>query len=164
MVDSVVIFPYAIWVTNSEESTMAANPQPTNGRITDFSEWQEKTIRCVISNPSGPRGYSVSAVVVFEDDTWSTLIAQGAGACEDEAHITLGSDSLNPARITDYLSAQDLLQAGMVNQAQFEHLRAIEDAKRKEHLLRQAERLRAQAEKALADAQGIERSAQQPQL
>lgn len=133
---------------------MSQQTIPTsNGRVTGFADWAEKTVRCVIERPSGLRGHTVSAVVVFDDDTWSTLVAHGSGACEDDAYLDLGV-GWHP--ITDYLSAQDLLQARMVNHAQFEHLKSLEDANRKNDLLKQAERLRAQAEKALADARKIE--------
>ncbi|MHB0927757.1 MAG: hypothetical protein ACYC3W_02380 [Candidatus Nanopelagicales bacterium] len=127
------------------------------GQIIEFADWAEKSVRCVIERPSGPRAYTVSAVVVFDDDSWSTLIAHGASACEDDAYLDLGHGG---HRITDYLSAQDLLQAGMVNHAQFEHLKSLEESSRKADLMKQAERLRAQAEKALADAQKIEATAQ----
>jgi hypothetical protein len=133
--------------------------QPANGRVTDFARWAEKTVRCVIERPSGSRGFTVSAVVIFEDDTWSTLIAHGASACEEDAYLDLGSN-INPVRITDYLSAQDLLLAEMVNHAQFEHLKRQEDANRKNDLLKQAQRLRAQADTALSNAQKIEATAQ----
>ena len=122
----------------------------TAGRVTNFSDWAEKTVRCVIERPSGPRSHAVAAVVIFEDDTWSTLVSHGAGACDDDAYLDLGG--CGGLRITDFLSAQDLLRAGMVNQAQFEYLKSQEDAARKSDLLKQAERLRVQAEKALADA------------
>lgn len=127
------------------------------GRVTEFADWAERTVRCVIERPSGLRGYTVSAVVVFDDDTWSTLIAHSAGGCEDDAYLDLG---VGGNRITDYLSAQDLLQAGMVNHAQFEHLKSLEDVYRKNDLLKQAERLRAQAQKALDDAKKIEATVQ----
>lgn len=129
----------------------------TVGRIIEFTDWAEKTVRCVIKQPSGPRGHTVSAVVVFDDDTWSTLVAHGSSACDDDAYLDLGA---GVHRITDYVSAQNMLQAGMVNHAQFEHLKSLEEVNRKNDLLKQAERLRAQAERALADAQRIEAKAQ----
>lgn len=129
----------------------------TLGRLTEFADWAEKTVRCIIERPSGLRGHTVSAVVIFEDDTWSTLIAHSSGVCEDDVYLDLG---IGGYRITDYLSAQDLLQAGMVNHAQFERLKSLEDANRKNDLLKQAEKLRAQAEKAMADAQRIDATTQ----
>ena len=127
------------------------------GRITSFSDFAGREVRCVIESPTGRYGHRVSAVVVFEDDCWATLAGETSGVCDDEAKITLGDQSyLNGHGITDYLSADDLLRSGMVNQAQHEHLKGLENAEKHGQLLKQAERLRAQAEKALANAREIE--------
>lgn len=140
---------------------MSKNPDfSTAGRVMDFRDWNEKIVRCVIDRPSGRRGHDVAAVVVFEDDTWSTLAAQTDGLCGDDGYLSLGSGGGLGHRITDFLSAQDLLQARMVNQAQFEYLKAQEDIARKADLLQRAEKLRAEAEKALATARQMDVAAQ----
>lgn len=126
--------------------------QPAMGLIKNLADWQGKTIRAVIEHPSGVRGHAVSAVVVFEDDTWSGLVADG-GSCDDEAYLAL----LGGARpITDYLSAKDLMAARMVNQAQHEHLLAQEESRRQADLRNRAESLRAEGERLLQQAQQME--------
>lgn len=130
------------------------------GRITSFSDFAGREVRCVIESPTGRYGHRVSAVIVFEDDCWATLAGETSSACDDDASITLGGQSyLNGHGITDYLSADDLLRSGMVNQAQHEHLKGLENAEKREHLLKEAERLRAQAEKAREDAEKLEAAA-----
>ena len=131
----------------------------TPHRITQFAEWSERTIRCVVENPGGRYGGRVQAVVVFDDDSWSCLSAVGAG-CDDEADLSLNIGHERDAIITDYLSADDLLKASMVNRAQYEHLKKLEDARLAEDRQEKAARMLKEAERLTQEAQKLAEQAE----
>ena len=133
----------------------------TPRRITQFAEWSERTIRCVIENPTGPRSDAADAVVVFDDDCWSLLSAENYGGDDAGLSLTFSVGENGRSHITDCLSANDLLRASMVNQAQYEHLKKQEDARLAEDRQKKAARLLKEAERLTQEAQKLAEQAEQ---
>ena len=124
---------------------------PSGTRVTRWHEMEGKTVRAVIECPAGRKARDVAAVVIFEDDCWATLVATNNGSCDDEGaslELTQGYYGGQDKPLTDYLHPNELLQARMVNHAQYEYLlgrladaEKADKASRRAFLLAEAEKL-----------------------
>jgi hypothetical protein len=118
-------------------------------QIRDWDELVGHTIKAVVVSPTGPR--DVAAVIVTETGCWMAIDAENGS--HDEAPSVFvsppyfGSDDVP---LDQYLSAADCWNAGLINQATYELLKAKEDAKKAEAKKRKAEFLRRQ----LAELEG----------
>ena len=123
---------------------------PGGTRVTRWHEMEGKTVRAVIELPAGRKARDVAALIVFEDDCWATLIATSNGTCDDDGaslELTQGYYGGPDKPLTDYLHPNELLQARMVNQGQYEYLlQQLADAEKADKAARRV-RLLAEAEK-----------------
>ena len=110
-------------------SSYAINPQstplPRDCQIRDVKNLVGHTIKAVIENPTGPQ--NVDVVIVTETGCWLALNAEG-GSYEDKPYLVTHPPYAGGADVPleEYLSAQDALLAGLVNQPTYELLRARE--------------------------------------
>ena len=124
---------------------------PGGTRVARWHEMEGKTVRCVIEWPAGRHAHGVAAVIVFEDDCWATLIATSNGTCDDDGaslELTQGYYGAPAKTLVDYLHPNEMLDARMVNQGQYEYLlqrmgetEKAEKAARRARLLAEAEKL-----------------------
>jgi hypothetical protein len=121
-------------------------PSADKGRqLTDWHELEGKTIRYVFSDPAGPRGHQISAVLIFEDESWSILFADSDGS-DGSNFVMLGRYywTKSPKGIADYLSPHQLLEANLINTAQHRHLIAEQEKTKTADKARRAASLRAE--------------------
>lgn len=99
------------------------------------------TIKAVIENPCGKR--DVSVVLITETGCWLALDADG-GTHDEKPYVTIDPPYAGSSDVplSDYLSAVDMVQAGLVNQATYELLREKERAARAAERKAEADRLR----------------------
>lgn len=107
-------------------------PLPSNMRLTKESELSGHTIAALITNPSGPAvTYSNSDFVVIVTATRCWLVLE-AECDDDSAHMSVRGATYDKASLNDYVSAHDMLMAGLIHQCQYEAARAQEAEKVKE--------------------------------
>lgn len=111
-------------------------PLPSNMRLTEESELVGHTIAALITNPYGPaarRANSDCMVIVTQTRCWLVLQAEGDG--DDGACISVRDSSYELSHaLSDYLSAHDMLMAGLIGHSEYAVARAAEDAKASEAL------------------------------
>ena len=83
------------------------------------------TIKAVIENPSGKR--DVSAVLITETGCWLALDADG-GTCDEKPYVTVDPPYAGSSDVplSEYLTAVDMMHAGLINLPTYELLRAKE--------------------------------------
>lgn len=118
------------------------------GQLHDWNDMEGKTVRVVIQTPTGRYGCNADVVIVFDDNTWAALRAMPDGS--ESAYLELNSryGFCGHLGATDFLHPEELLTAGLVNEAQRDYLLAKEateenarKAKRRDQLLAEAEKL-----------------------
>lgn len=111
-----------------------------------------KTIRAAVQHPTGEFGRDAQVALIFEDDTYMLLQAAPDGS--EAAYVDIVSPWFyqNATRtIVDYLSPQELLESGMVNMGQYEHL--LEQQEAREQAKKEAKRQRLLQEIARLESQ-----------
>lgn len=104
-----------------------------------------KTIRTVFDPPEGSAGREFTQVVVFGDHSWAGIVAENDG--DDRTDVDLSRHvrrDLAADDITQYLTPEQLLDAHLVNRAQYDLLIERERARKREEAEKEAERLRQQ--------------------
>jgi hypothetical protein len=131
-----------------DQTPDTAEPQ-TGSRVFDWGDLEEKTIQAIIDCPAGRRGLDLDSIIICTDGTWLTISAQSDGCGEDSAHIYLGTQRFDrePDALSDFLSPNQLLRAGLVNEAQYRFLENRAAEQKKKDNADRAARLRAEAAK-----------------
>lgn len=121
-------------------------PLPANLQLQDADELTGHSILAVFDSPNGR--YQVDLVIVTATGCWLALEAETDGCGEDSASIqNVGRYrrySTEPALLSDYVSAKELLRAGVINSGEHERLRAVEKEREAEENARKVGRLRQQ--------------------
>lgn len=116
---------------------MTTNHTTSLEKISDWDDMEGKAIRCVVDRPKGEHGHRGHAVIVFEDNSFAVINGERD---DDETIVTLRAWGCN--NISEILSPQQLLDAGLITIAQ---LQLLVEAKRKrdqERAEQEAARLR----------------------
>ena len=111
-------------------------------RITDWSQMVGRTVRAVVHDRYGQGNSDTRAVIVFECDSWATLVAEEPASCGDGVDLRLCKYYGSSDTPADFLTPLQLLQTRLVNQGQYEHLQKIADDKAAAIKAQRAERLR----------------------
>lgn len=127
---------------------------PFGVHFTDSAQLIGHKIKVVHDYPQGELAYGAELVIVTETHCWLVLRPETHG-CEDGANILVVGDSYATRRsggdqLSDYLTADEMRQYGLVNTGEYELLKAKEDKRLTAEKLRKAEGLRKQLE-ALSD-------------
>lgn len=123
---------------------MSNVPLDQDCQIRDWDELVGHTIKAVIESPLGKR--NVSAVIITETGCWMAIDADG-GSLHDEKPYALIDPPYHGGGdipLDQYLSANDLLRAGLINQATYQLLKEKEDQEAAAAKKAKAERLRKQ--------------------
>jgi|APAra7269096936_1048531.scaffolds.fasta_scaffold32943_3 hypothetical protein len=123
----------------------ATQSHDPSARLFQWPDIVEKTVQAVVEDPSGPRSGDVQAVIVFTDGTWLTVGAEG-GSDDERAYLNTGN-SWDRSQLSDFLSADELLGTGLINDAQHQFLANREAELRKKDAAARAARLRAEADR-----------------
>ena len=99
------------------------------------------TIKAVIENPCGKR--DVSVVLITETGCWLALDTDG-GTHDEKPYVMVDPPyaSSSDVPLSEYLTAVDMMHAGLVNQATYELLREKERAAQAAERKAEADRLR----------------------
>jgi hypothetical protein len=124
------------------ESYSAPAPLPHNQRLLHTAELIGHTIAAMIIDPCGSMASSC-AVVVTETRCWLVIEAEN-DAIDEEPRISLARSG-GPSRVlSDYLTASDMLAAGLLHKGEFDAIRNIEIEKERQQKVDRAERMRKQ--------------------
>ncbi len=119
---------------------------PENTRLQCLEDLAGHTIAAIIDDCAGPKAGGNETLFVTETGCWIVLEPNGDW---DSAHIFIkrGHDFPDTETVADYASADQLLQAGLITQAQRDHLRAEEERKEAARKERRAAALREELER-----------------
>jgi hypothetical protein len=120
-------------------------PLPANQQLTDVDQLQGHSILAVFDLPNGR--YQADLVIVTESGCWLVMNAEVDGCGEDAASIAVVRHrgyTTNQRDLSDYVSANELLRAGVINTGEHARLRAMEQEREAAKNAETAARLRAQ--------------------
>lgn len=127
------------------ESYSAPSPLPHDKQLTRESELVGHTIAAMVMEPCG--AVNADVVIVTETGCWLVIVAE---VDDDEPILNVNTSTVRVLR--DYLSAGDMLSAGLILEGEFDAIRTAEmererivKQQRARNLRQEADRLEAQS-------------------
>lgn len=119
---------------------------PENTRLQCLEDLVGHTIAAIIDDCAGPDAQGGEILFVTETGCWIVIEPQGD---EENPYILIRRSRSFPdaETVADYASADQLLQAGLITQAQRDYLRAEEERTEAARKARRAAALRAELER-----------------
>ena len=155
----------ACTVTAKPASTMSDRPsfelQPYNDetlphgkRLTDPDQLVGHEIKAVCAFPNGELAYGSELVIVTQTNCWLVLRAEAGYTREEGADITTVRDHKayrgEQEQLSDWLDAEEMRRLGLINNGEYEVIKAKEDERQNAKKQRKADGLR----KELAELEG----------
>lgn len=119
---------------------------PENTRLDYLEDLAGHTIAAIIDDGAGPKADGGEILFVTETGCWIVLEPRGD---DENPYIAVRHARQTPdaETVADYASANQLLQAGLISQAQRDYLRAEEERTEAARNARRAAALRAELER-----------------
>lgn len=114
------------------------DPLPENERLKYWSDLEGHTIAATFEDPLGR--FDVELVIVTTTGCWLVVSSE----IEDSEHSRIYVEQHTGEVLSDFVSARELLNAGLISQVEFTQLDGVEKARKEEENKRKAERLRKQ--------------------